>query len=63
MVGIIDGVIDEPLGGAQRDPNTAILAVGLTVDEALRELAGMDGSALKAHRRDKFVNLGSARLA
>ena len=59
---LIDGVIAEPLGGAQRDPGVAISAVGVAVDEALRELEGMDGAALKTHRREKFANLGTAGL-
>jgi acetyl-CoA carboxylase carboxyl transferase subunit alpha len=59
---LIDGVIAEPLGGAQRDTGVAISAVGVAVDEALRELEGMDGAALKTHRREKFVNLGTAGL-
>jgi len=59
---LIDGVIAEPLGGAQRDPGVAISAVGVAVDEALRELEGMDGAALKAHRREKFANLGTTGL-
>lgn len=59
---LIDGVIAEPLGGAQRDTGVAISAVGVAVDEALRELEGMDGAALKTHRREKFANLGTAGL-
>ncbi len=59
---LIDGVIAEPLGGAQRDTGVAISAVGVAVDEALRELEGMDGAALKTHRREKFANLGTAAL-
>lgn len=59
---LIDGVIAEPLGGAQRDTGVAIYAVGVAVDEALRELEGMDGAALKTHRREKFANLGTAGL-
>jgi acetyl-CoA carboxylase carboxyl transferase subunit alpha len=59
---LIDGAIAEPLGGAQRDPGVAISAVGVAVDEALRELEGMDGAALKAHRREKFANLGTTGL-
>ncbi len=59
---LIDGVIDEPLGGAQRGPGNAIAAVGVTVEEALREFEGMDGVTLRTHRREKFVGLGTAGL-
>lgn len=59
---LIDGVIPEPLGGAQREPGAAIQAVGAALGESLLELAGMDGEALKRHRRDKFAALGTAGL-
>ena len=59
---LIDGVIEEPLGGAQRDPAAAIAAVGAAMGEALAEFDGMDGAVLKAHRREKFAELGAAGL-
>jgi len=60
---LIDGVIDEPLGGAQREPGVAVAAVGKSVAEALSDLDSMDGPALREHRRDKFAKLGTFRLA
>jgi acetyl-CoA carboxylase carboxyl transferase subunit alpha len=60
---VIDGVIDEPLGGAQREPGVAVAAVGNYVAEALSTLDGMDGPALKAHRRAKFAKLGTVGQA
>jgi len=62
QLNLIDGVIPEPLGGAQREPGAAIQAVGAALGESLQELAGMDGEALKRHRRDKFAALGTAGL-
>lgn len=59
---LIDGVIQEPLGGAQRDLAAAMEAVGKAVGKSLKELDGMDGVALKAHRREKFAALGTAGL-
>jgi acetyl-CoA carboxylase carboxyl transferase subunit alpha len=60
---LIDGVIEEPLGGAQRDPSAAVRAVGERLTESLAEFEGMDGAALKTHRREKFAALGTAGLA
>jgi acetyl-CoA carboxylase carboxyl transferase subunit alpha len=60
---LIDGVIEEPLGGAQRDPSAAVQAVGERLTESLVEFEGMDGAALKTHRREKFAALGTAGLA
>ena len=59
---LIDGVIKEPLGGAQRDPAAAVRSVGQAVGESLKEFNGMDGAARKARRREKFAALGTAGL-
>ncbi len=59
---LIDGFIQEPLGGAQRDPAAAVQSVGQAAGESLKEFNGMDGAALKAHRREKFAALGTAGL-
>jgi acetyl-CoA carboxylase carboxyl transferase subunit alpha len=55
---LIDEVIAEPLGGAHRDPATAIQAVGSAVDIALKGLLAMDGATLRARRREKFLEMG-----
>jgi acetyl-CoA carboxylase carboxyl transferase subunit alpha len=60
--GIIDKVIGEPVGGAHRDKPAAIAAVGDAVDQALKQLAGIDGDVLKARRRDKFLEMGKRGL-
>ena len=54
---IIDAIIEEPLGGAHRDPDTTIQKVGDQIDEALREMAGMDGGVLRAKRKAKFLDM------
>jgi acetyl-CoA carboxylase carboxyl transferase subunit alpha len=55
---LVDQVIPEPMGGAHRDPATAIQAVGEAVAVALEELVPMDGAALRARRREKFLAMG-----
>ncbi len=60
---LIDGIVPEPLGGAHREPAAAIAAVDTAMEAALRGMDGMDGPALQAQRREKFLNLGSAGLA
>ncbi|MGB0625105.1 MAG: acetyl-CoA carboxylase carboxyltransferase subunit alpha [Alphaproteobacteria bacterium] len=60
---LIDGIVPEPLGGAHREPEAAIAAVDAAVDAAMRSMDGMDGPALLAQRREKFLNLGKAGLA
>jgi acetyl-CoA carboxylase carboxyl transferase subunit alpha len=55
---LIDTVIPEPLGGAQRDPAAAIAAVGDALAVALAPLLGLDGAVLRARRREKFLDMG-----
>jgi len=57
-LGVIDAIVDEPLGGAHRDPAAAIDRVGDAVAAALDELCGMDGTALKASRAERFLAIG-----
>src|SRR5271157_5280730 len=60
---LIDQIVPEPLGGAQRDAAATIAAVGEAVAEALLPLVGLDGAALKARRREKFLDAGHVGLA
>jgi len=62
-LGVIDHIIKEPLGGAQRDREAAIASVGKTVSTLLAEMDGMDRSALIQQRRKKFLEMGSKSLA
>jgi acetyl-CoA carboxylase carboxyl transferase subunit alpha len=59
---LIDRVIPEPLGGAQRDPAAAIQAVGDALAAALAPLVALDGPTLKARRREKFLEMGREAL-
>jgi acetyl-CoA carboxylase carboxyl transferase subunit alpha len=54
---IIDGIIEEPLGGAHRDPEAAVASVGDRVESALAELGEMDGGVLRARRKEKFLDM------
>jgi acetyl-CoA carboxylase carboxyl transferase subunit alpha len=56
--GIIDAIVDEPMGGAHRDPNAAINAVGDAIAAALEVYWGMSPSELRAARTAKFLNIG-----
>ncbi|MBN8919200.1 MAG: acetyl-CoA carboxylase carboxyltransferase subunit alpha [Rhizobiales bacterium] len=56
--GVIDGIVPEPLGGAHRDPDTAIRAAGDAIASALGSLSQMDAAAIRRHRREKFLALG-----
>jgi acetyl-CoA carboxylase carboxyl transferase subunit alpha len=60
---IIDRVIPEPMGGAQRDPNTTVRAVGSAIAAMLAEMDGKKPDALRKDRRRKFLDMGSKGLA
>ena len=61
-LGIIDRIVAEPLGGAQRAPKAAVEGLGEAVDEALRPLLALDGSTLRLQRREKFLAMGGRGL-
>src|SRR5205809_1676331 len=56
--GIIDAIIEEPVGGAHRDPPAAIASTGAAINEALEHLRGLDREAVRRQRRQKFLNIG-----
>ncbi|MCV2882871.1 acetyl-CoA carboxylase carboxyltransferase subunit alpha [Actibacterium sp. XHP0104] len=60
---VIDTIIKEPLGGAQRDRKATIQAVGKEIQSMLDALKGMDRKALVKDRRQKFLSIGSKGLA
>ena len=62
-LGVTDRVIPEPMGGAHRDPEASIAAVGKAIGEMLDDLSGLDGAALIQDRRRKFLDIGSKGLA
>jgi acetyl-CoA carboxylase carboxyl transferase subunit alpha len=60
QLGIIDAIIEEPMGGAHRDPERTIDVVGDYIEKALHELGTLDGPVLKIRRRQKFLEMGHA---
>jgi acetyl-CoA carboxylase carboxyl transferase subunit alpha len=61
-LGIIDEIINEPLGGAHRNVEATVRAVGETIDRALVTLSAYEGHKLKQMRRDKFLAMGKKGL-
>ena len=62
-LGIIDRIVKEPLGGAQRSPKEAVEAVGKAIEAMLGELSSKKPEALVKDRRQKFLDMGSKGLA
>ncbi len=61
-LGVVDRVIPEPRGGAQRDRPQTIRSVGAAIGEMLGELDGMKPDAIRKARRRKFLDMGSRSL-
>jgi len=57
-LGVIDGVVREPEGGAQNDHDAAARELGEALREALEELEGIPGDELRRKRRARFRSLG-----
>ena len=57
-LGVIDGIIGEPIGGAHRDHQTIALAIKGQILEALAELDGQQPGDLRDARLQKFLAMG-----
>jgi acetyl-CoA carboxylase carboxyl transferase subunit alpha len=57
-LGVIDGVVTEPTGGAHREPQAAVAATGDAIAGALKDLGNMGPDQLRDHRADKFLAIG-----
>jgi len=56
--GVIDEIIPEPLGGAQRLPVDAIRATREVLARVLASYHGLSGDVLRTQRREKFLGIG-----
>ena len=57
-LGVVDRVIEEPLGGAHRDPEAAIAGLKQALIEELDGCAAIGARELLAQRRAKFLAVG-----
>ena len=62
-LGVIDRIVKEPTGGAQRARKETIEAVGKAIETMLKELVSKKPEALIRDRRNKFLDMGSKGLA
>jgi len=61
-LGIIDTIVPEPLGGAHREREPAMAALGDAIEMVLRPLLSMDAASLRTQRREKFLAMGNRGL-
>jgi acetyl-CoA carboxylase carboxyl transferase subunit alpha len=57
-LGVIDGIIAEPVGGAHRDGVEVVRATGETVVQALAAYDAMSPVEIRKERREKFLAMG-----
>jgi acetyl-CoA carboxylase carboxyl transferase subunit alpha len=57
-LGIIDGIIPEPIGGAHRDGIEVVKATGEILEEALAAFDGLTPDQIRKDRREKFLAMG-----
>jgi acetyl-CoA carboxylase carboxyl transferase subunit alpha len=62
-LGVIDGVVAEPVGGAHRDPELTIERLGDAIESSIGQLETLSPDELRAQRREKFLGIGRAGLA
>lgn len=57
-LGIIDGIIAEPVGGAHRRREDTIASVAAQIEKALSQMNGWSPDDIKQSRRKKFLAMG-----
>lgn len=58
QLGVVDRIVAEPVGGAHRNPEEAIAALGAAIGEELDALVGLPRKRLRHERREKFLRIG-----
>ena len=57
-LGVIDGIIPEPFGGAHRDGVEVVKAAGEVISEALATFDPLTPDQIRKERREKFLAMG-----
>lgn len=58
-LGVIEEIIEEPVGGAHRFKHKTIKSVGKSIEKHLDELAKMGEEEIISQRENRFINIGS----
>ena len=58
-LGVIDRIVGEPAGGAQRDPVTTARSLAKAIGEELDALSGKDPAELRRVREERFLRIGT----
>ena len=60
-LGVIDRIVDEPVGGAHRHPKVAISSVGKALEDMLADVSELTPNRRLRKRHDKFLTMGPKR--
>ncbi len=55
---VIDVIIPEPVGGAHREPDRAIVTTGDAIAKALAEFDGQSAEQIRKQRHERFLEIG-----
>ncbi len=61
-LGVIDDIINEPMGAAHRAPLETFDNVKAMINKGLKELSKFDGATLRKKRQEKFLDMGQKGL-
>ena len=61
-LGVIDQIVEEPVGGAHRDIDAALTNLADAIDSQLHSLSVLSTEALKKDRQEKYLNMGGKSL-
>ncbi len=61
-LGVVDRVVSEPRGGAQRNKGETVARVGAALGDLLAELDGKKPAELRKARRRKYLDMGTKSL-
>ena len=62
-LGVIDHIVQEPVGGAHRDIALTAERLGDAVEAAIQELEALSPEDLRRRRREKFLSIGRVGLS
>jgi acetyl-CoA carboxylase carboxyl transferase subunit alpha len=57
-LGLVDRVVNEPLGGAHRDPRATALSLRKSLQDALKQVAGLTPAQLVERRYERLMGYG-----
>ncbi|UIP05994.1 acetyl-CoA carboxylase carboxyltransferase subunit alpha [Erythrobacter sp. SDW2] len=58
-LGVIDRIVNEPVGGAHRDPAGACQSLAAAIDEELTALGAIPSDGLRRIREERFLQIGA----